>query len=100
MYHTIQFPLRVHLCPSAQRKPVHAHRMHDVGEYRLDCPHAPAVEVSSPIGIKAFYHPLRRAYSIVPRTLVDLGHLSDFGREVSQGISLEPDMPCIRFQTL
>jgi len=44
----------------------------------------PAVEVPPAVGIKAFYHPLGRAYGIVPRTLVGPGHLSDFGCRVSQ----------------
>ena len=84
MYHTIQFPLGIDLASAAQRKPVHAHRVHDVGEHRLDGTHAPAVEVPAPFGVKSLDHPLRGAYSVVPCALVGLGYLSDFGRGVSQ----------------
>jgi len=44
----------------------------------------PAVEVPPAVSIKAFYHLLGRAWGIVPRTLVGLCHLSDFGRRVSK----------------
>jgi hypothetical protein len=98
MYHTIQFPLCVYLSSSTQREPTHTHGVYDGGEHRLDCPHASAIEVSSPIGIKAFYHPLRGADGVVPLALVGLGHLSDFGCGLSETFLSNRACPAFGFE--